>query len=95
VMLDDKNPAHFLQTIQTAGWKRKLPTDDEMSSLLGEFLEIANATNDKVEKMILRFVRKWAPLWSCANHSAIGCPGWRPQPYSYELSTEYDEGKCL
>jgi hypothetical protein len=95
LMLDGKNPVHFLEAIQTAGWKRKIPTDDEMSSLLGEFLEIANAKNDKVEEVVLKFVRKWGPLWSCANHPAIGCTGWIPQPYSYEMSTEYDEGKCV
>ncbi len=93
-MLNGKNPGRFLSAIREAGWKRRIPNDDEVSSLLGDFLRIADADNSEVEQVVLGFVKRWGPLWYCANHS-FRCPGWIPQPHSYEISTDYDENKCI
>ncbi|HOB11102.1 MAG TPA: hypothetical protein PKY47_04970 [Acetomicrobium sp.] len=49
------------EELKKLGWAYKESTD----KLLDDFVALANATPNKV----LKFVKKWGPLWACVSHS--------------------------
>ncbi len=49
------------EELKKLGWTYKENTD----RLLDDFIALANATPNKV----LKFVKKWGPLWACVSHS--------------------------
>jgi len=49
------------EELRKLGWTYKENTD----KLLDDFVKLANATPKKV----LKFVKKWGPLWACVSHS--------------------------
>ena len=49
------------EELRKLGWTYKENTD----KLLDDFVKLANATPNKV----LKFVKKWGPLWACVSHS--------------------------
>lgn len=64
----------LLQKLLQAGWdKAKV-----RATLLNDFLNITNKSDEEAENYILQFASKWGPLWYCFEH--WNC-GWTPPLY--------------